>query len=527
MSEQSTGQSTISTFIVMSSTFISRILGFLRTAVITAIFGATGKADIINVTFAVPNNLRKLLAEGALSSAFIPVLSEAIVEEGSRPVRSRQLVRHLIGFQLLIIIPFCILSVVFAEPLIQFVLTQFKDAEQLALSTKLFRFFINYLLFISVSAVLIGVLNSHSRFFVPAITPIIFSVAVVSSIIVLHRSLGVYSMAAGVLIGGAGQVAFQYPLFRKMGYTITPAFDFFRNPDFTRIMRQWAPVVATSSVFTVNQQVAFILASGLETGSASALSYALVFWQLPFGIFSTSITTVLFPKMSRQVSQNDLQGLRESVQYGIRFLIALLIPSALVMGLMGPEIISIAIQRGMFRTEDTELTAFVLTGFCYGLFSVGAFNFLQRYFYSSKQYAFPFYVALGVLIVDVSLSLILKETYLRVAGLSIANSISFSLGLVVLFAYAYRQLRGIPLRSLGLTALKVCAASVPVTAVILQMQRLFGPYWRGGSSFLGLGILLLKIAIIILLYLLLYRLLKVEMVSYLLKRFKRKAEKEG
>ncbi len=526
MKEQSTTQSTIATFIVMSSTFVSRILGFLRTAVITAIFGATGKADIINVTFAVPNNLRKLLAEGALSSAFIPVLSEAVVEEGTEGNRSRQLVRHLIGFQLLIIIPLCILSIVFAGPLMQFVLTQFKDAEQLALSTKLFRFFICYLLFISVSAVIIGVLNSHSRFFIPAITPIIFSIAVISSILIFHRSVGVYSMAIGVLIGGAGQVAFQYPLFRRMGYTILPAFNFLRNPDFTRIMRQWAPVVATSSVFTVNQQVAFILASGLETGSASALSYALVFWQLPFGIFSTSITTVLFPKMSRQVSQNDTEGLRQSVQYGLRFLFALLIPSALVLGLMGRELISIAIQRGMFRTEDTELTAFVLTGFCYGLFSVGAFNFLQRYFYSSKQYAFPFYVALAVLIIDVTLSLILKETALRVAGLSIANSISFSIGLIVLFIYAFRQLGGIPIRTVGLTILKVCAASIPVVVAIIQMQLFFGPYWRGGSSFIGLAYLLLEFAVIVGLYLLLYRILKVEMVSYLFKRFKRKAEKE-
>ena len=527
MQEKSTGQSTLSTFIVMSSTFISRILGFVRTAAITAIFGATGKADIINVTFAVPNNLRKLLAEGALSSAFIPVLSEAIVEEGDQPERSKLLVRHLIGFQLLIIIPLCSLSIIFARPLIQFVLTQFKDAEQLALSTKLFRFFINYLLFISVSAVIIGVLNSHSRFFIPAITPIIFSVSVIASIIIFHSSLGIYSMAAGVLIGGAGQVAFQYPLFRRMGYSVMPAFNFVRNPDFVRIMRLWAPVVATSSVFTVNQQVAFILASGLETGSASALSYALVFWQLPFGIFSTSITTVLFPKMSRQVSQNDLSGLRESVQYGLRFLLALLIPSALVMSLMGREIISIAIQRGMFLTEDTELTAFVLSGFCYGLFSVGAFNFLQRYFYSSKQYAFPFYVALGVLIVDVTLSLILKETALRVAGLSIANSISFSLGLIVLFLHTYRQLGGLSFRALGLTALKVVAASFPVALAILKMQSLFGPYWRTGSSLAGLGFLLIEIVVIITMYVVLYRILRVEMVSYLFKRFKRKAEKEG
>src|SRR6056297_481003 len=158
MKEQSTTQSTIATFIVMSSTFVSRILGFLRTAVITAIFGATGKADIINVTFAVPNNLRKLLAEGALSSAFIPVISEAIIEEGDTPQRSRVLVKHLIGFQLLIIIPICLGSILFARPLVEHVVTRFKDPTQLDLSAKLFGYFINYILFISISAVLIGVL---------------------------------------------------------------------------------------------------------------------------------------------------------------------------------------------------------------------------------------------------------------------------------------------------------------------------------------------------------------------------------
>ncbi|HDQ13352.1 MAG TPA: murein biosynthesis integral membrane protein MurJ, partial [Sediminispirochaeta sp.] len=138
MAEQSTRQSTVATFIVMSTTFLSRLLGFARTAVITALFGAGGQADIINVTFAVPNNLRKLLAEGALSSAFIPVVSEAIVGEEGKPRRSKTLVHHLIGFQLLIIIPICLLSVVFARPLVAHVLTQFDDPARIALSAELF-----------------------------------------------------------------------------------------------------------------------------------------------------------------------------------------------------------------------------------------------------------------------------------------------------------------------------------------------------------------------------------------------------
>jgi putative peptidoglycan lipid II flippase len=517
MREESKTQSTVATVIVMTSTFVSRILGFLRTAVITAVFGATGKADIINVTFAVPNNLRKLMAEGALSSAFIPVLSEAIVQEGESRERSRRVVRNLIGFQLLVIIPICIVSIIFSEELIRFVLTQFDDPEKLALSASLFRYFITYLLFISVSAVFIGLLNSHRRFFIPAITPIIFSIAVILSILLLHERMGVFSMAVGVILGGAGQVIFQYPLFRSLGYTLKPSF-IFANEDFRRIMRQWLPVLATSSVFALTQQVAFILASGLETGSASSLSYALVFWQLPFGIFSASITTVLFPKMSRQAAQDDTAGLRDSVQFGIRFLLVVLVPSALVLGVLGKEIISVAIQRGMFHREDTLLTARVLRGYCYGLFGVGAFNFLQRFFYASKNYRLPFIVGAGVSALDIALSIILKETPLRVVGLSVANSISFSLGFLVLIYLAYRLLGEIDGIEMVRTAGKVLAASIPAYAVMVVSSRIAGPYWTEGSSFLGLGILLLQLAAVTGVYFGLYKLFRVEMIDYILKK---------
>ena len=519
MKEQNTRQSTVSTLVVASSTFVSRLLGFLRTAVITAVFGATGKADIINITFAVPNNLRKLLAEGALSSAFIPVVSEAVMEEGEDRQRSRTLVRNIITFQLIIIIPICALTLLFAHQLIAHVLTQFEDPEQIELSASLFRFFINYLLFIGISSVLIGVLNSHSRFFIPAITPILFSIAVIGSILLLHGLIGVYSMAVGVLVGGAAQVLFQLPLFRRLGYSLVPHFGF-SNPDFRRVMKQWLPVLATSSVFTVNQQVAFLLASGLETGSASSLSYALVFFQLPFGIFSASITTVLFPKMSRQFGRGDTEGLRSSLQYGIRFLLVLLVPSSLVLGALGEEIIAIAIQRGMFTRENTELTAFVLSGYCYGLFSVGAFNFLQRFFYSAKNYRLPFYVAFSVAAIDIALSIILKETRLRVAGLAVANSVAFTLGLAVLLTAAFRMLGGLSFRGIGLTLLKCLAASVPAYIAIRFLRDFFGDYWAGGSSFQGLGLLLLQLAAVSGIYYLMYRILRVEIMEHLLGRRK-------
>ena len=194
-------KSTISTFIVMGSTFLSRILGFLRTAVISSIFGASGTADVINLTFAIPNNLRKLMAEGALSAAFIPVLSETIEKDKkNRTNLTQKVFSNLIGFQLIIIVPISIVAIIFAEPLITNILTQFDNQEQIELSVSLFRYFINYLLFISLSAVIMGLLNSLNYFFIPAVTPILFSISVLSSIILLHRIIGVYSMAVGVII---------------------------------------------------------------------------------------------------------------------------------------------------------------------------------------------------------------------------------------------------------------------------------------------------------------------------------------
>jgi putative peptidoglycan lipid II flippase len=194
----------------MICTFVSRLLGFVRTAVITAIYGASGTADVINLTFAVPNNLRKLLAEGALSSAFIPVLSETLVTEKDKAV-PRKLVRNIITFQLLILVPLCVLSMAFARPLIVFILTRFTDPEQIELAVRLFRWFINYLLLISVSAAMMGILNSHGRFFLPAFTPILFSVAVISFILGLEKEIGVLAIAIGVIVGGIAQIAVQYP----------------------------------------------------------------------------------------------------------------------------------------------------------------------------------------------------------------------------------------------------------------------------------------------------------------------------
>ncbi len=509
---------TVSTFIVMGATFLSRILGFLRTAVITYIFGASGTADVINLTFAIPNNLRKLMAEGALSAAFIPVLSETIKKDKTNNKNLTQKVfGNIIGFQLIIIIPVSILAIIFARPLIQYVLTQFNNKEQLDLSVSLFRYFINYLLFISLSAVVMSLLNSLNHFFVPALTPILFSIFVLLSIFLFHKTIGAFSMAVGVLAGGIAQIIFQYPLLKKLGYKLTPDLSF-NNKYFKKIMKQWLPVVATSSLFTINQQIAFLFSSGLESGSTSSLVNALVFWQLPFGIFSASITTVLFPQMSRQALNQDIDGIRNTLNYGLRLLFSLLIPSAIVYMFFGKIIIATALQRGMFTAENTIMTYKVLAAYSMGLFSIGGYNFLQRFFYSSRKYHIPFYVSLGVCILDVILSLYLKETPLHVIGLALANSISFTIGFLVLLILSRKSLKKLNGTKLIISFFKVLLSVIPASFVSVYIHKYLTNTWNTAPTMYNLSIILLIVFIWLSLTFLMYKLMRLEIVDFILKR---------
>lgn len=518
MQDQAGGirRTTVSTVIVMTATLGSRVLGFVRQAVINAVFGASGEADVLNLVFNIPNNLRKLLAEGALSSAFIPVLSAAVVQDETGE-QARGIVGRLLAFQFVILIPTLLLSVIFAGPIVDFIL-DFPEPGRQDLAADLFQWLVNYLLLISVSAVLMGTINAHQRFLIPAVTPLLFSVCVIAAVLLLHRRLGIHAMAVGVLIGGVAQILFQLPEFRRLGYRFSLSFAF-HSAAFRRILRQWMPVVATASIFTVNTQVAMFFASGLADGSGSALTNALTFWQLPFGIFSASITTVLFPRMSRLAAAGDSEGLKSTLQYGFRYLIAVLVPAALVMGLLGEQIIAVAFQRGEFTLANTLMAARVLRGFCVGLLSVGAYNFFQRFFYSVGDYRTPMAVAGLTLFVDVALSLWLKETVLAVAGLSLANSIAFTIGLALFIIRARGHVGALSFAGIGATVLKTTVVAVPVVAMTLGFEQIAGSsWWESGSSGVGFAYLVGIAGVLAIVVLGLYTLLKVEVVSVLLRR---------
>ena len=514
--DKSLSSSARSTAMVMGITTVSRLLGFVRQAAVNALFGATGSADVLNAVFNIPNNLRKLLAEGALSSAFIPILAQTNENPEARQAGApQQIVRSLLTFQGLVLIPLLVLSVVFAGPITRFIL-DFPEVERTELAAGLFRWFIHYTLLISISAVLVGTLNSRNRFFVPAVTPLLFSVCVIGSILLLHRALGLYAMAAGVLIGGVAQIIVQVPQFRRLGFDFKPTLDF-RNEHFRQIMRRWMPVVAASSVFAINQQVSLYFASGLEDGSASALANAVIFWQLPQGIFGVSIMTVLFPRMSREAAAGDRVALKRTLGFGVRGIIALLVPSSIMLALLGPEIVAMAFQRGNFVLADTVRTAEVLAAYCIGMAGVSAFGFLQRFYYSHGDYRTPTIAAVCVAIMDIGLSLWLKETPLRVVGLAVANSVAFTAGALALLIRSRHVVGGVETKAILTTFAKTILATAPAVGVIVAQRRLLGAWWQAGSSAGGFGVILVIGTIAVALIALGFIVLKVEVVSTIIR----------
>jgi len=459
----------------------SRVLGFVRVAVIGAVFGATGVADVLNAVYMIPNNLRKLLAEGALSSAVIPELAHALEQqERGRTANPQALVRRMLTLLTAAVSVLVVVGLVLARPVVGVVL-DFPEPWKMELAVGLFRLVFPYLLLVSIGAVLMAALNCHGVFVVPALAPLLFSVNVIAAIVLFHRHWGLLAAGVGILAGGIGGIVGQLPAFLRRGYDVRPDFHW-SDPRVRRIVRQWVPVVASASMFAIAQQVAIVFASGLEDGSTSALANAVVFWQLPFGIFSVSVVTAHFPRMSRYAAAGDTAALAGTFAGGLMMIVDLLLPPALFYLFFGEAVIRVALERMTFSAAGTALAGSVLAGYAVGLVGVGVFNFAQRYFFATRDYRTPFLAALLIAAIDIPLSLWLKETSLRVTGLAVANSIAFSVGAVTLLLVARRRMPHLGSERLLAHLMRVVAANAMLAALLWALAELVQPWWQAGST---------------------------------------------
>ena len=373
--------------VVSAATLASRILGFLRDLVIARAFGAGAATDAFFVAFRLPNLLRRLVAEGALSSAFIPVFTEHVTTR-SRAETLRML-RVVTGMMLLILGGLSLLGIL-AAPWVVRVMAPgfFADPAAGQLTVRLTRLMFPYLFLVGLSALAMGVLNAHRHFLLPALSPVALNIGIIIGAVVIAPRLPepVVGLGVGVLLGGLGQLLLQVPWLAKRRLLATPRIDF-RHPAVRRILGLMAPVVVGQSATHIGTVINTIIASFLAKGSVSYLYYADRLIEFPLGVFGVAIATAVLPTLSEQAARRDKAALRETVSFALRLVTFVSMPAAVGLFVLSEPIVRVLYERGRFGPAETVGTAAAVAMYALGIVGSSIAKILAQAFFAHGRHA--------------------------------------------------------------------------------------------------------------------------------------------
>lgn len=356
-----------SSAVVSVMTLLSRILGFVRDMVIAISFGATGLTDAFFVAFRIPNLLRRMFAEGAFAQAFVPVFTEYRSARSDEELRD--LADHVAGSLFLILTVITTLGVFAAPLIILFFAPGFSDApDQQALATDMLRITFPYALFISLTALSGGILNSFGKFAVPAFTPVFLNLCMIASAVWLAPQMAepVIALAWGVFAAGIVQLLFQFPALYRIGLIPRPRFQL-AHAGVQKITKLMIPALFASSVGQLNMLLNTIIASFLVTGSISWLYYSDRFVELPLAIFGIALSTVILPKLSREHAEHSAEAFSKTLDWGIRLSIVIALPAMLGLILLSGPIIATLLEYQSFTSFETRMVAIALAVYAIGL----------------------------------------------------------------------------------------------------------------------------------------------------------------
>jgi putative peptidoglycan lipid II flippase len=449
--------------------------------VIASFLGAGSGADAFFVAFRIPNLLRRLFAEGALSAAFIPTYVETLHKDGRD--QAARLARITCTFAAIVLAVVTIAGIAFSSGLVQLIAPGFvEDASKFQLTVDLNRIMFPYIFFISLVALASGVLNSMGHFAAPAAAPAILNISMIAAVMVFSTGLGVspvYGLAWGVVVAGVLQLLLQFPFITAEGIALRPDFDF-RHPALKRIGRLFIPAAFGGAVYQLNVMVGTILASKLPSGGVSWLYYADRVVELPLGIFAIALGTAVLPSMSRLAADRDMAGLTHSVSFALRLIAFFTIPASVALILLAEPIIAVLFQRGLFTAVDTQQTAEALKWYTAGLWAFSGLKVVIQGFYSLKDTKTPVWIAIGAVIVNLVAGLALMGP-MQQGGLALATSLAAAFNVVVLFVILVRRLGSFPSRYFAQSMARMCAASA-IMAIPLLYLRTLGEWSLGFSK---------------------------------------------
>ncbi|MBI3581665.1 MAG: murein biosynthesis integral membrane protein MurJ [Nitrospinae bacterium] len=462
-------------------TLLSRVFGFLRDMVVANYFGARSAADAFFVAFRIPNMFRQLTAEGALSAAFVPLFTKTMMEDREKAMR---FANNLLVTLTVALTGAVVVMIIFSPLLLKVIAIGFTgDAAKFDLTVNLTRLLFPYLIFISLAAVFMGMLNSFHHFSSPAASPVLLNLAIIVCTIFLrgYFSLPVYALVVGVLLGGLLQLAVQVPFAIREGFVFRPVFD----PGsrlIRRVVTLSIPATFGIAVAEVNLLVDTMLASLLGEGAVSYLYYAQRLVQFPMGVFGVAMSTALLPTLSRQSSGGQAGKMVETVSESFRITMFLIIPSMVGLFALREPIVRLIYEHGEFTRLHTANTAFTLAFFTLGLLSFSGVKIFVSAFYAMGDTKTPVKIAALAMALNVALNLILMWP-LKQAGLALATSMSSTINMALLAWLLRKRLGRLDGRRIFKSFKGITFSALVMAGVIYGA---WGPLFGGGYTVAGL-----------------------------------------
>ena len=475
---------------------LSRVTGLFREVAFATLFGAGMQYDAFIAAFRIPNLFRDLLAEGALSSAFVTTFSQQLAREGD--AAAFRLSNRLTTVLIPVVLAITALAMLFAPQIVDIVFPGFAEVPgKKELTVLLSRIMAPFLLFVALAAKAMGVLNAKGRFGIPALASACFNLTSLGSGLAAGYLVGprlgidpIVGMAAGVTLGGAAQYLWQAPSLRSIGLRFRPDFAL-ADPALRHVLRLMGPAVVGAAAVQVNVVVNSVFASQITDaagnvidGPVAWLGYAFRFMQLPLGLFGVAIAAATLPAISRSAAQGRMADFRETLSRSLGLVFLLTLPAAAGLIVLSEPIVGVVYQHGQFSAFDTEQTSLALSAYCLGLAGYAGVKVLTPAFYALDDVRSPAAVAVLSIFLNFGLNwLAVRKLGWGHSGLALATALVATTNFLVLFLAMRTRAAGLWGRRIAVGLLKISLATAAMSlAVWLSSGFILG---RLGETFAG------------------------------------------
>ena len=461
---------------IFGMTMLSRISGLVRDVLISRQFGANGITDAYFVAFRIPNLLRRLFAEGAFAQAFVPILGEYKNQRGEQA--TKQLVDHVATVLMWALLLTCVVGVVGAPLIVLAMATGLKaDPAIFATTVGMTRIMFPYIGFMSFVALSGGILNTWKEFRIPAFTPVLLNLSTIFGTLVVARFLPqpIYALALAVFVGGVLQMAIQIPALTRIGMLPRVRFDIraaLADPGLRRVLKQMAPATFAVSVAQISLIVNTNIASHLERGSVSWLSFADRLMEFPTALLGVALGTVLLPSLTKANADSNHSEYSALLDWGLRLTFLLALPAAVGLATLSEPLTATLFHYGKFDVRAVMMTSHALIAYGVGLIGLILVKILAPGFYAKQDIRTPVKIAIGVLIATQLMNYLFVPT-LGLAGLALSISLGACLNASFLYFSLRRRAIYVPLPGWGLFVCKLTGALLLMAGAALWMAANF------------------------------------------------------